>query len=90
MVRLAVLGQPRQTREPHDAEQEQDGSKEDEHVVCDAVHNELEAVCVLIVTHEGTREDEADEGRVDGIRREYQSHSNLRLVAIVKDFWLTR
>ena len=90
MVRLAVLGQPWQAREPHYAKEEQDWSKKDEHVVCDTIDDELEAARVLLVAHESTSEDEADEGRVDSISREYQSHPDLWFVAIVKDFWLTR
>ena len=51
MVRLAVLGQTWQAREAHDAEAEEYGSKDDEHVVGDPVDDRVEALSVLLVAH---------------------------------------
>ena len=90
MVRLAVLGKSRQAREAHDAEAEEDRSKDDEHVVSDPVDDRIEALSMLIVAHQGACEWEADEGWVDGVSCEDKPHSDLRLVAWVEDFGIGR
>ena len=85
VVWLAILGQAGQAEKAHQAKQEQDGAEDDEHVVSDAIDNELEAVSVLIVAHEGTREHEADDCRIDGVTRIDEAHADLGLVACVED-----
>ena len=45
---------------------------------------------MLFVAHEGQRDGEADEGGVDGVACEYESHTDLRLVALVEDVRLGR
>ena len=85
MVRFALLGQAWQAGEAHQAEAKEHWAKHYKHVVCDVVYNLLESVRVFFDEHEGAGEDEADEGRVDCVAGEDQTHSDLGLVAVVEN-----
>lgn len=59
VVRLAFLSQAWQTREPHHAEQKENRTEDDEHVISDPVDDSLEICRVFFIAHECTGEDEA-------------------------------
>jgi len=89
-VGLAVLGNAGQACEAHETESEENGPKNDKHVVSDPVDDRLEPGGVLLEPDERASEQKADEGRVDCITREDEPHADLRLESVVEEFGLHR
>ena len=85
VIWFAVLCQAWQGSETHNAKAEKHGAEHYEHVVSDAVDHLLKPMRVLVEEHERNCQYKADEGGVDCISCENQSHSNLWLVARVED-----
>ena len=77
LIGLAILSESGQAREADDAESEENGAKNNEHIVGYAVDNELKPVAVFIVADKCAGKYETNQSCIYGITCIYQSHTDL-------------